>query len=169
MQRTRPLLLSIVALGLLACSNSTAPSDENEEENGHPFGTFTATVNGAAYSGAGTGAASLAGNVLGFGGSFVASNITRTITFVVNGVDGPGTYSVADPAAGTAVYAEVDGTGSRQWTSIVEGGSGSVVVTQMSGGRLKGTFTFTGAAVTATGATGTRTVTSGTFDIPTVQ
>ena len=55
--------------------------------------------------------------------------------------------------------------GGAAWAANPSGGSGTITVTALTSTRVAGTFQFTGAAVSGTGASATRQVTSGKFDL----
>ena len=125
----------------------------------------TATMNGAAYN-----AADVSSSFIPSGGLFtlVGNNSMRSMAISLAGI----------PAAGVGTYALSNGSPTRtlgvtvlngtqvagMYSSSVGGGSGSVTITSVTATRVKGTFTATlGAA--GSGATGTMTVTNGTFDV----
>jgi hypothetical protein len=72
---------------------------------------------------------------------------------------GTGTYPLGP--AGDAAYLTQGGNG---WVTGASGGSGSVTLTTLTDTRIAGTFEFTAVPVTG-GASGTRTITQGSFDV----
>jgi len=52
----------------------------------------------------------------------------------------------------------------QTWSTVAPGSTGSIVITTYTANRIAGTFSFTAAALSG-GATGTLTVTNGSFDV----
>jgi len=165
MRLTSKLLLLGSVATLVACGGD----DDNGTVNPNNRGTMTATIDGQSFSGSAAAAATYSGNVLGFGAVQASGNNSTLVVFVLNNVTGPGTYSLAAAANGIVTVTETSGTTTRSWNSALAGGTGQVVVTQLSGGRAIGTFTFSAPAATQSGATGTRTATNGQFNIELTQ
>lgn len=95
-----------------------------------------------------------------------------------NGVLGVGAADVAGTAIGMGVVANGTGTfqvgassptnllltmGGASWYAQTTQGSGSITITSLTQNSVAGTFQFTGVATPGTTASGTRTVTNGTF------
>jgi hypothetical protein len=140
---------ALVALGCSSNSgNNSGTSDAfiSASVNGV---TFTATTGLQAHSGS---------NALVFSG--FDANQTQEILVTVTGVTGTGTYQLT----GTSV-AEYTTGGLPQWSSGSSGGSGTVTVNSLTATGAKGTFSFVGGAVGGTGATGSKSVSSGTFNV----
>jgi len=125
-----------------------------------------ATVAGVAFEPpAATVGASYASNVLTLQGSTTSNPVTAVSINVLN-VTGPGTYQLNPNFAGTfGQVAITAGAAAQVWTTALSPGNGSITVTTLSSTRVAGTFTFT-AQFASGGATGQKTVTSGSFDIP---
>lgn len=157
------LLLGSLAT-LVACGD-----DDDDPLNPNNRGTMTATIDGQSFSGSAATGASYSGNVLGFGAVQASGNNSTLVVFVLNNVTGPGTYSLAAAANGIVTVTETSGTTTRSWNSSLTGGTGQVVITQLSGGRAVGTFTFSAPAATQSGATGTKVATNGQFNIEVTQ
>jgi hypothetical protein len=123
-------------------------------------GTFTATVNGSAWSALGKvvvsrpTATSLA---------LFATSTTYAVNIVVLNVSGPGTFSL-NSAPTNGNQAAISSTAGG-WNSGNTGGTGSVVITALTSGHVAGTFAFDGPATAGTGATSTIHVTTGKFDL----
>jgi hypothetical protein len=93
------------------------------------------------------------GTVLGVAGQ--GGGMQINFAFADNGI---GTYTIG--ADGNAFLTQ----GQDGWTAGGAGGSGAVTITTLTDTRIAGTFAFTAVAVTG-GASGTREVTQGTFDV----
>lgn len=151
----------VASLLVVACgSDSTGPG------SGGPGGSMRATVAGVDFNPpATTVGASYVNNVLTLQGSTTSSPVTAISINVLN-VTGPGTYQLNPNFAATfAQVAITNGATAQIWTTALSPGNGSISVTTLSSTRVAGTFTFT-AQFASGGATGQKTVTSGTFDIP---
>ena len=102
-------------------------------------------------------------------GSATAGGVTRSITLTFYNVRGPGTYALG---VGSSVYggraSTGEGTGGGDadlWSTPNTGVAGTATLTQVSGGRVKGTFSFTGEAGDDNVVVGDRTVSNGQFDL----
>jgi hypothetical protein len=121
---------------------------------------MTATVNGQAWNGQFKISASWKNQFLSM---VVFDGSSATITFGIGNVSAPGTYSLAfgNPQGSSAIYTNGAGQG---WGTAFQGGSGSIVITNITAGGAAGTFSFD--AVPATGGGGgTIHVTNGQFDL----
>ncbi len=97
-------------------------------------------------------------------GTSQAGGTLRSISLTLMNVPGPGTYPLgtgANVSGGTAIVADPTGG----WLTPLSGEAGSITITTLSTTRLVATFSFV-AEATSGGATGTRTVTGGTVDVP---
>ena len=158
----------LIALGAIAaCSDSNAP------DNGNPFidGSLTANVSGSG----GGGGAGFAGNTrvtatlvtgtLIVEAVQVSGGITSGIMIDLDGVSGAGTFNIGFGNPGNvATYVEATETTAGTWGATVNGGSGQVVIGHLTPTHIAGTFTFMANALLGS-ATGTKTVSSGTFSI----
>jgi hypothetical protein len=119
-----------------------------------------ATINGQPFN-----ASAVAGNLIASNNTLSISggNNVRTVSFVVTGVTGPGTYTLGPATAGRSLGMSL--TNGQSWSTTQTGGSGTLTVTSITATRIRGTFSGTLGAFTLTGATGTFTLTNGTFDI----
>jgi hypothetical protein len=91
-------------------------------------------------------------------------DVRKSITIMVHGVDGIGSFQL-DASGNAGSYVEADTVETRSWVVAPHAGSGSVVFTELSSTRVVGTFSFSADALISSGALGTRSVTSGTFDV----
>jgi hypothetical protein len=164
-------LTALVAL-LAACGgggDATSPSDGNQNPGG-TTGTnhMTATINGQSFSSSGVGALfasqidAISGGYLVLGVETAASG--RGITFTLNGISGPGTYPLGvDGVSVAGGFGSVTVNGTNVWNTGLTGGSGTITITSLTTKGIAGTFTFT-ASPAGGSATGTQTVTNGSFD-----
>jgi Family of unknown function (DUF6252) len=136
--------------------------DVTRAPSGNGDGNMFATVDGASWSGSLNVQTTRNGNKLTIAG--FASN-QRRMTLSLDNAGAPGTYQIG---AGGASYGEF-WEGGLIWLSNSPGGSGSVTFSVLTAKRGTGTFTFTAPASTATGATGNKVVTTGTFDVQFIQ
>lgn len=133
-----------------------------------PGGTanFTATVNGQAWASAAnlaTVTAAASGTYI-ISGGVVQGTSSRAVTLTLMNIPGPGTYPLgtgAGVSGGGGIYAESSGG----WGTSLTGEAGTITLTTLTAQRIAGTFSFTADAVSG-GATGTRAVTNGSFDLP---
>jgi len=150
--------LAVLAF-LAACggSDSTGPAQTN---NLVTNGSFSAVVNGTAWSAAGRVAVSQSGTLL----TITGASGTYAISFGIGPFGGPSTFSLVyaplanPPTASQAIVI----LGGQSWGTSLQGGTGSITITNYAAGRVAGTFSFD-APSTASG--GTLHVTNGSFDV----
>jgi hypothetical protein len=144
------LTLAGSAATALACSNyDTGPSGN---------GTISASIDGASW----TASTSVQATYIAY--TLVLDGIdsqTRHIVITIPNVMGAGTFSLA---AGQPAIAVVS-FGAQIWNTSLTGGTGSVTISTLSGSHAIGTFSFTAPPDAGSGATGTKAITSGTFDV----
>jgi hypothetical protein len=144
------LTLAGSAATVLACSNyDTGPSGN---------GTISASIDGASWTGATTVQASYIASVFVVGG---LDSQGRQIVITIPGVAAGGTFSLN---SGEAAFAVV-GFGAQIWSTSLTGGTGSITISTWSGSHAVGTFSFTAPPNAGSGASGTKVVSSGTFDV----
>ncbi len=156
------LMTVSVGVGFTACGNA-----ENEDFVTKPSaadsvgtGTVSAKVDGAAVSA--TGANNVVVGRSGSSFSIVANlNSTTRVSLIMDGATTAGTYSLASGGLGAGQYA----SGTATWLSTLVGGLGTVTFTTLNTTQAVGTFSFTGVAVVGTTATGTKTITEGSFNV----
>ncbi|MEO8479301.1 MAG: DUF6252 family protein [Gemmatimonadota bacterium] len=128
-------------------------------------GAVTVLVDGQPF-----GAVSYAQAVHSFSGSYILSVQSvsgvnsKAISISLMNIAEAGTYPLgtgANVEGGFASYVE-NGAG---WGAALSGEAGSITLTTLSDTRIIGSFNFTGTEHTG-GASGTRTLTSGSFDLP---
>jgi hypothetical protein len=164
MHRVRSIAPFLGLLLITACSGGDGPTGPNPPPPGGNA-SFTASVDGQGW----TSAAALTNVTAAQSGTYIISGSvltgasTRAITLNLMNIPGPGTYPLgtgAGVSGGSAIYAESAGG----WGTPLSGEAGTINITTLTATRIAGTFSFT-AAASAGGATGTRTVTNGTFDL----
>lgn len=148
----RRLAFALLAVGAVACSNDDNGTGANAN------GSMSASIGGTAWNANLSVAASRAGNVLAIAG---VSSDQRQINITIPNVTTTGTVNLGVGQQGVATIT----LGTQAWVTSLVGGTGSVSITTLTANRAAGTFTFTAAASTNTGATGTKAVTSGAFDV----
>jgi hypothetical protein len=157
----------------LACGGGDGPTNPGPNPPPPPppppppggSANFTATVNGQAWASA----ANLVNVTAAASGTYILSGTAlqgtnpRSVTMTLMNIPGPGTYPLgtgAGVSGGTGIYAESAGG----WGTPLSGDAGTITLTTLTAARIAGTFAFTGDAVSG-GATGTRAVTNGAFDL----
>jgi hypothetical protein len=159
--RRAPLL----AAGLILVVLAACGGDGGGPGGPSGSGTLTARVDGSTWTATSGILALRANNVISFTGS-VGATSHIAIAFPDAGT---GTYSVPT-AVGLNFNYGVFSTG-HVWQALALGaqlggvGSGSVTVTTLNSERVAGTFEFTAPPAQSSGATGTKVVTNGSFNI----
>lgn len=152
-----------VAATLLVVSSSllTACGGDSGTDPGRPSGTgFSAIIDGASWKSAFSAAAAINGGIFTLTGSQGATALSLTLYHI----GAPGTYplGVGGTVAGGIGTVSVS---PNSWSTPLSGAAGSITISAVSPTRIAGTFNFTAAPqVGQSGAT--RTVTSGSFDLP---
>jgi len=146
-------LLTLLAFSFLF----TACSKDDDDGAASGAGTLTAKVGGVSFNSTLAVQASLNSNVLSFGGT----GSDGQITIVVPGYTAPGTFTIGGAGMTTATYTLTTAPFTGYVASMVAG-TGSVVVTELAGGYVKGTFSFTGYT---SGAAASKVITDGQFNI----
>ncbi len=161
--------LALVALCSLfaGCGGDSGPSDPGNGNGNGGGGPFTAKVDGASFASSastqapavriGTGVYSLSGT------SIDGLNIQSIAISLLN-INGPGTYPLGaggGVAGGTGIYANPTGG----WGTALTGDAGTITLTKLTESEIAGTFAFT-ATTNSAGATGTKVITDGAFDLP---
>ncbi len=150
--RTRSALAVPVAILLAACG-SDGPTGPAPLANG----TYSARIDGGEFNAMSAAVIGGAGGLYSLGGGNAAG---QTIGFAWLDV-GPGTYVIGGAATTIASHTHSGQT----WSASTAQGSGSIVVTTSTSTRVAGTFSFVLPPDAASGATGTRTITQGVFDL----
>jgi hypothetical protein len=157
----RALLLG-TTLFALACGEDQVTGTNDRDL---ASGSIKATIDGASFSGT--------KNVRGL---WEGNSQFRTLTLGASNADGTGIWiTVAGIAFGTGTYTAVAGspvfgsvsrgTGELWLSNVAPGGTGTITITDIDGGGAKGSFSFVAVPQPGSFATGSRTVTNGSFDI----
>ena len=147
-------MCGLVLLLAVGCGgDDDDPLDVNPNDNG----SVTARVDGNTFTAA-TVVGSFSNGILAISG--VQGSPAQSITFGL-AATAPGTFTVSETSPVNAVFA----VGNSTWLAAGGVGSGTVTVTTLSSSRAVGTFNFVLAPNTPSGATGTRTITQGAFDV----
>ena len=153
MRLARPTVLTLATLLVTACGSDSGTNSGDDN-------TMSATVAGTAWSGTLAVQGTHGGNVLAVSGT----NGTYQIQLTIPGVAATGTFNVGPGILGVAML--VHGTpGPPGWSRSRVGGAGSITVTTRPATRAAGTFPSAAADSPGTSATGTRSVTNGSFDV----
>jgi hypothetical protein len=161
------LLAGLIALALPACSDGPADPSDGGQSNG----TVTATLDGSAWKAAHVLAVKTPASTQWPSGQFLLVGYGAT-TGVNIGIIIPavaGTYALGRVGPGQVMNvgsASIDAnTGDARWEAGSFSGSGSIVLTSITTTAARGTFTFTLEPASNTAATGTRTVTNGSYNV----
>jgi hypothetical protein len=157
MTRMARLLIATLAF-TLACGDDS-PTDPNGGG-----GTLTADVSGTAFSATVVVANMVDDYLVITATQSVGGSNTRSITINVANVDGEDSYDLT-AFGNSGTYAELNNSIASSWLTAVTQGSGSINITSITSTTIAGTFSFIAPANTISPATGTKTVTSGTFNV----
>lgn len=144
-------LLSILAFSFVLTSCS---KDDDGPASGN--GTLTAKVDGNSFNSTLAVQAVATSGALSIGGT----GSDGQINIMIPSFSGPATFNIA--SGGALANYTLTTSPYTSWSASMIAGSGSVVITDYSGGRVKGTFSFTGVT---SGAASSKTITEGKFDI----
>lgn len=150
----RQFLVTIALAALSGCGSSTQPS-------GPGNGPLTAKLDGAAWSATNV-VATYPSGILAVAGTDAQG---RTIGFAIGPTTATGTFAVGPTSGVNASLTEVSGSSVQSWHAVQTSGSGSVTLTTITPNHAVGTFQFTVVPVPEGGATGTRAITQGAFDV----
>jgi hypothetical protein len=156
-------VLVALTLSLSSCGGKS-PSAPSNSGGSQEKGSITASIAGVSWSANSVTAANVPPNATGTVGVLTVYGFevagARSIRVIVGySGNGIGTYSVPGSLGTGFVWTE--GTQAQTW----DGTSGSVTITTFTATRAAGTFSFTAAARAGSGATGTRVITNGSFDV----
>ena len=164
------LLRSTVALiALGACGGGGDSNGPNGGTSG-----FTAKIDGQSWEAlpisiAAQAIAGVPGGLL-LVGSQTTGGVSRGLTISLYNITGPGTYALgvsSDVFGGIGQVGEGTGGGnSNSWITENTGTAGTITITQLSSGRIAGTFSYVADPGQNNTVGGTRTVTDGQFDLP---
>lgn len=106
--------------------------------------------------------ATFANGIMTVGATNATQNTTLGFALSPN-VSGPGTYPFGPLSSANALI--FIGNPAAGWQAGVGIGSGTIIITTISATAATGTFSFSLVAVPGTGATGTKAITDGTFNV----
>lgn len=106
--------------------------------------------------------ASLSNGILSIGGTDSSRNTTLSFALTPTAA-GVGTYTLGPLSSANALL--LVGSPAQSWQAGVGIGSGTVTLTTLTSTTAAGTFSFSLAAVAGSGATGTKTISEGTFNV----
>jgi hypothetical protein len=159
----------LLALALLAATSTLVACGGDDGGAGPTPGglkSMQATIAGTQWSANPLAISAVrSGTVLSIAGSDIKAGTTTQININLPNVTGTGTFQLNPNFAGQlALLTITTGTTPAVWTTVLSPATGSISITTLTDERVAGTFTFT-AQTSGAPATGTRAVTSGTFDI----
>ncbi|MEZ4703258.1 MAG: DUF6252 family protein [Rhodothermales bacterium] len=152
---SRLLLVMTLLVFVAACD-----SNDDEEQQQLANGFMNARIEGQSWNANVTVFAIAQGGVFGVSGADASG---KTIGLGGLAQLGPQTIGPTSPA--NATYSETAGATVVQWSAGIAAGSGTITVTELDGTHIAGTFSYVAEASATTGATGTKTITEGSFDI----
>lgn len=109
--------------------------------------------------------ASWSGGTLSVSGTGGAPGSFYSLTLTVTGVQAAGTFALGPATAGSSIEISRIAQPIGTWVTAAAGGTGTVTVAELTTSRARGTFSFTGGPVAGSGATGTKVVTEGVFEV----
>jgi hypothetical protein len=147
------IFVTVALLALTACGGSDAPS--NPSPNTLSNGFLSASINGASFNATSARVVTDGRGLVSIGGGNASG---QTIGFAwVN--TGTGTYNIGGATIATHTFQ------GNTWSASSAQGSGSITLTTSTANRVGGTFSFVLQADGPSGATGTRNITQGRFDL----
>jgi len=157
--------MTAVAVLWVACGGG---SGNNAGGGGGGSGAMTASIDGQSFSADQSAtAAARTQNMVSFytitGSRGSSATNAQSIVLVLYNIGAPGTYPLGVSATNFGGIGTVT-EGSTSWITPLNGTSGTVVITSLTSSHIAGTFSFT--STEATGASSTRTVSNGAFDLP---
>ncbi len=156
----RSVLAVAAAFAVLACGSDSSNSTEPPPGGGALNGSMSAKVNGESWTATMSVQAGYANGILAFAG-VDGNNATLAIALAPAG---PGSYAISGASGTNASYTLTGGQG-LVWQAVSVVGSGSVEIDTLTATRATGTFHFELPAVASSGATGTKSITEGKFDV----
>lgn len=171
MRSLRFAIASIALLFVSACGGGSDATTDPTGGNQNPGGTngssqMTATIDGKAW----TSGTSIALQSDPVGGRYLITGIelgtNTSIVLSIGDFAAPGTFPLGvDGITVAGGFGGVTNLSGQTWNTPFSGSAGTITITALTAKHIAGTFSFT-ASLTSNGATGTRTVTNGVFDIP---
>src|SRR5689334_4353424 len=162
------LCLSILAACGGGGDSATDPNTGNQNSGGGDGTTkMTATIDGKAWNGS-IGASAI--QVDPVGGRYIVTGFevgtSSSVVLTFGDIPGPGTYPLGvDNVTVAGGFAGVTNLNGQTWLTPFSGAAGTITITSLTTKRVAGTFSFTASSPSG-GATGSRAVTTGVFDVP---
>jgi len=161
------IVFAPIAIAGFACSGGGA-SGTTGPGSGNARYYMRANIDGAAWAEDDFGASTVGARWVGAGLYTItgySSPLNTTVLLTLTTIRGPGTYPLGvnfGVPGGTAQVSNV----SSGWTTRLSGSAGTITITSLTNTEIIGTFTFVANGVLNAPTTSTKTVTSGTFDLP---
>jgi uncharacterized protein DUF6252 len=157
------------ACGGTSSDSTTGPTGGNQNP-GATTGTgttkMTATLDGKAWTAGSSFAIEVSAVASRYLISGTETSTNTSISLSIGDIAGVGTYPLGVDGVFVAGGLGSVAIGATQtWNSPSSGAAGTVTITSLTAKRIAGTFSFNANAATG-GATGTRSVTTGVFDVP---
>lgn len=152
------VVIALVVAGCSSTSKVTGTNNTGSTPITLAHGSMSATINGTNWVANTAIDATYTNGVLLVSGAD-ASALALAVSTVASG---PGTYAVGltDPTSGILTQG-----GGATWEALLSTGSGSIVISTLTSTGASGTFSFVMPALSGSSATGTKTVTNGTFNV----
>lgn len=158
----------VLAALLVACGGGggsspspTAPTTPSGPQSPAANGSMTFKVDGAGRSATSI-VASFANGIMSVAGTDT-SNATTLSFAIAPTAAGTGTYTLGPASAANAQI--LIGNPAASWQAAVGIGSGTITINSFTSTGASGTFSFSLAAVAGSGASGTKSITEGTFNV----
>jgi hypothetical protein len=166
-ERAQPLTLAwrarVHLAGVLLLTMSCG-GDSPTGTGGQNSAPLKATIDGQAWVAGFASATAGANGIFTITGSSLNASVTG-MSLVLYYIGAPGTYPLGVGGSVKGGIGVLSGGGSS-WATALTGAAGSVTISNVSATRIAGTFSFTAPPQAGAGATTTRSVTQGEFDLP---
>ena len=165
MKINRVARVVLVAALLAGCGGDD--DDDTTGPNGINGSLSVNTGDGALSAVAAT--AFSANGLVSIGAAGTSGGVTRSVGIAVQTAIA-GTFTVGSATGAVVTYTEIASGASsgKSWTAAGGSGSGTVTITELTATRIVGTFNAVLPPISG-GATGNKTLTNGTFNIPITQ
>jgi len=120
---------------------------------------MSARIDGSNWTASAALAATLTNGILAVAG---VDGSLRTIGFAVTAT-APGTVTIGPTSAASGTLTE--GSAGPTWQAVANLGSGTITITSLTATTASGSFSFNLVANAASGATGSKIITNGSFDL----
>ena len=160
-------LVSTALLGILViltsgrCGGNSPTSPSGTTAPGQSSSSMSFRVDGSLITATSV-TAGLSSGILSISGGDTSRNTTLSFALTPTAT-GTGTYALGPLSAANAMI--LIGTPAAGWQAAVGIGSGTITINSLTSTTASGTFSFVLAAVGGSGATGTRTIAEGVFNV----